>query len=73
MQNCRAPRRTAHIFLQTPPKVRPVMEYVTVRHGGEGAAQDILGYANENGCDIICMGANVDRLRKKESYLRHHT
>ena len=29
-------------------KTPPSMQYVPVRHGGEGAAQDILNYAGEN-------------------------
>jgi nucleotide-binding universal stress UspA family protein len=47
----------------------PEMKYIAVRHGGEGAAVDILKYAADEGVDMICMGANVDRLRKQESYL----
>lgn len=59
------------IFTRLKDKMKkpPTMEYHTIRHGGEGCAQDIIKFANDKDCDVICMGTNVNRLREKSSYL----
>lgn len=52
----------------TMPRPRNI-EFVQIRHGGEGAANDIVNWCNDNDVDMVCMGTDVSRFQKQQSYV----
>jgi len=45
------------------------ISFQQIRHGGTGAANDIINFVNEQQCDIISMGTNSMRLMSEKPYL----
>ncbi|CAD7939266.1 unnamed protein product [Amoebophrya sp. A120] len=45
------------------------VNFKTVRNSGSGVAKDLLSFADENNCSMLCIGTDAARLKTKQSYL----